>query len=1703
MSHLYNFPAIPEALPILKKDGASLRLRPSPMRTNVIDSLIPSGTSLLFGLRKACRDAGISYTTLRYAKVFVNGVPVPYEEWHTTLVCEGQFVSVCIPLGKGGGKNPLATILQLVVIAVSAIATWYVGGAGAGWFGIEALGMGAGWGAVAGAAVMMSGMLLVNAIAGVSQPKLAAADNETAAKFWSIDGAQNRADPYGIVPLVLGFIRFAPRFAAQYYTVLSGNDQYVRYLYVVSMGNVQVSDFRIGDTPFGNFQGSEYRIHQNWQGSGFAWFNRAVSEESMSVLLKNSVGWVTRTTKADTNHIALFFTFNGLKRIDKKGNSYPVSVELEVRYRRVGSSDWIPYGGTRTTGGGNVPLVELRPRIAAGNFSIGINPDNSFSINGGMAIAVGEFVVEKVYYEEEHGNAGMQWYSRNVYYIQNLHTVNNFTGTVEAVGATVKISSGSVISPSIVFSGQTVTTQRKGVEFDVPDGQYEVSVRRVTPDSDKETTDQTVMDECTWTTLQSWRNRPAVVYQGRPLTLIEVQLKATEQLSGNVDEFNCYCQSIAPIWNGTNWIDQPTNNPASLALLVATSQCTGKPASWDEMDMDSYADFYNWCQRWGWAYNAVQTSRTTAGELQHNIMGAGRGSYALINGHGVVWDDPDAPVVEILTPRNTWGFSAKKEFLTEPVQGLRMRFLNETRDFQEDERVVYADGYNETNATNVIEWEQDGVTNPDLIWKHGRLRLAELRLRPEVYTLNAEAESLTLRRGEHVRCQHDVTLWGIISGRVVSRALNSDGNLISIDLDEFCTMEAGKSYGIRVSTPTNVDVYYSVQTVPGVSRTLALAMPIPATSSAPDIGDLVSFGIAGRTDQLLTVLSITPSEGLTAQITFQDAATNLYDALTGEIPPWDSNITAPTRYQANTPPTPELTNIVSDETVLTQLADGTLLPRILVNWKIADSTVVIDSWRIMHRKQGDSEWISVPERNTGQTFSYISGVQEGAMYELAIMAMSNIGVMSQQSPVVLHKVVGKTSLPPDIENLSAVIDIPAGITLAWDEVTVLDLSHYVVTGSFGGKTVDNAITLAAPKKTGMLSFSVVAVDTGGRTSKNPAQITIEVKSPAVPDIGGELRTDGLYVQWQDCKTTWPIHHYNIFDIHNNINEIVNSTAWLMPPRPEGDYTFKVIAVDIFQNESPAGYGSVHVGPIYPPKPVITIDSTDMVISWPTVESAFPIETYEIVFVDGTFVAKTKATSYRFPAPKAGTWEYRVRAIDVAGNVSGWGEAAYVVTKPEPPQVTAVLDGEGITVRWKATTNLLPIVAWDLVRQWEETRDDGVIVTREEDYGRLDIDCLTVPAVSVGMHWFMVRAVDSAGNVSGWGDCDFTVIAPGKVQFENCATVDNNVMLYWTEPDRIFFPIREYIFSEIDEDGYDMEIGRIDALFASSFETVSGEYIYGITPVDVGGNRGTMSSIKMTVSQPPDFVFYHNLDSLFNGAKTNFVLDGRGSMIGPVPDETWEENLTRATQAAGRSIETWQQKIDEGFTTWMAPAAASGIYIETVDVGKLVPSTKITVTISSRTLSGNPAFACKIEVSQDNATWRTISDNATVVFATQFRYVRYTITATGGMTAISNINYSLDVKRKMDFGRIDVKATDNGTGWISETETPMLTGKWVDFNVNFIDVESLPKPNIVNNENLTAFTVFEDAENPKGFRIFVKDKNGNRADGTVDWAAYGV
>ena len=283
----YNLPAIPDNK-VFPLKSVAVRVRPSLMRMDVFTASVMPGMNVMEGLRLACRQTGTPIGIVRMAKVFINGAPVPRKDWSRTYLRQGDYVSVSAPLagggGGGGGKNPMRMILSIAVIAVAAAATWWVGGAGGWSFGIlPTLHLGAVAGAVAGGLVLMGGMLLVNALCPVSTPKLSGAkDSETAQKIWSIDGAQNKTDPYGPVPTVLGRVRFAPRFAAQSYSVLSGNDQYVRYLFVASTGDCTVANPRLGDTNLWNYQGAEWRVHRNWTGGALDWFGSAATSERVS-----------------------------------------------------------------------------------------------------------------------------------------------------------------------------------------------------------------------------------------------------------------------------------------------------------------------------------------------------------------------------------------------------------------------------------------------------------------------------------------------------------------------------------------------------------------------------------------------------------------------------------------------------------------------------------------------------------------------------------------------------------------------------------------------------------------------------------------------------------------------------------------------------------------------------------------------------------------------------------------------------------------------------------------------------------------------------------------------------------------------------------------------------------------------------------------------------------------------------------------------------------------------------------------------------------------------------------------------------------------------------------------------------------------------------------------------------------------------------
>jgi len=1709
--------------------GVSLRFRPDTFRNKVTSGVLLEGTNLLSGLRWFCRKEGVSTSLLKDAHVTVNGERIPYKMWSRTVVCKGDHVTCSIPLlgggGGGGGKNPLNTILSLVVVTLAVVATVLAPyAAPASWGLVSATGvtaLGATAGALAGAIVSIGGMMLVNAIAPATQPTLSlgsSAEQETAAKVWSIDGTQNKADPYGCVPIVLGKVRFAPRYASGYYIVLQGNDEYARYLFCVG-GWCKVSDIRIGDTPIGNYTGVNYYVYENWKGNQkFKYFNSATSNESYNMLIKHSSGWHTRFTDNGTvaADLLLFFS-SGLKHIDSQGNGSSVTVTLQCRWRLEGTETWHYASGTVSTEGGTVSSILLAGQWS-GSFKLGvyITDDGTVSLKDGHEIGV--VTVTKTTTRSYNSGWSDSYTSETT-----IERKNGFTGTITVNGISVVVGAGTATVPNtLIYSGQTVTAQRKCVHIAFPSsGRYEIGLYRETEDADRETSTETTLDEVTWGYLLSYRDRSAIVYQGYPMTIIEMQVKASEELSGNINEVNAIFESYAPIPNNspTNWKYTTTSNPASLALLIATGDNTAHPASWGAMDIQSYYNFYNWCESYHWKYNAVITRKTSAGEILHNVLAAGRGSYALLDGHGVVWDDPNALVEDLITQRNSWNFNTVRSLTKTPIQGLRMRFLNEQKDWQEDERVVYADGYNETNATEIIEFEQDGVTSPDLIYKHGRLRLAEFRLRPEVYTFNVEAESLTLVRGSRFRCTHDVTFWGVGAGRIVKHFYDVEDNPLYItgfELDEYLDISGGQNYGARVRTYTNADVYFSLRTIASSQSTnvfyLESPIGIEVTANKPDIGCLVAIGTTQSVGAVLMVTSISPADDLTATtITAVDAAPEVYDALTGPIPEWDSQITTPSRYMRGVPVIPGFVSIISDESVILKV-NGALISRILVNYEISEKKQGYTTY-CYYRKSDETAWQKVADVD-GEGYIFINNVEDSAVYRLKLVAQSANGVLGEFSEVVSHTVIGKTSPPPNVYGFSGVASNPQGIKLTWDEVNVIDLDHYKVTAPTGEvfTTASESLFVQIYNRYGGLLFEIVAVDTTDHESISPAECSVQVNRPLTPVGTSEILPTGISLVWNNCASTWDIDYYTLYDVTTGERTTVKDRVYSISPRETNTtHSFQMTAVDIFGNSSEQATINIAIPSIQAPEPEIYIDGTQLVVSWAMVVSPFMIDHYEVIDGGNNLVSKIKGTECRFESPVAGNYTYRVRAVDIVGNFSIYGTANFSISAPTTPEPTIVIDAEQMFLSWLAPSSDLPIIGYDVLHQWDEVRPDQQVVTHEDDLGRQDVESIYLPVVSAGLHTYLVRAVDNSGNVSPWGSIDIDIRKPNQPIFHDVAVIDNNAMLYWSEPILTSYPIAYYILY-IVEDGISAVRGRIDGLFSAQVETYAGLYTYGVVAVDIAGNQSAMSIITVNINNPPDFNLITDQDSLFNASRTNITLDGVGGMIGPVKaNETWNENNARVAALLGggetASTVTWQAKVGANYTLYLSPegydSGSEAVYQETIDVGLLINSSTVTITPTYEVLEGLPLFEWVIEASQDNQTWETITDDGLVGYATNFQYVRYTVSWSGGIVRFSNINFKLSVKHLEDTGTIRCRASDcidPDTGDLYPEET---IGTIVYFNKNFSDIRSIQLEPKERDTGLNPLLIFEDVAYPESFRVMLLNKAGVPIDGYVNWVAKGV
>ncbi|WP_166416388.1 phage tail protein [Cochlodiniinecator piscidefendens] len=193
-----------------------------------------------------------------------------------------------------------------------------------------------------------------------------------------------------------------------------------------------------------------------------------------------------------------------------------------------------------------------------------------------------------------------------------------------------------------------------------------------------------------------------------------------------------------------------------------------------------------------WTCDTVIDQATTVAEVLDLIAATGRARRTLRDlKYSVIRDGAAGLVVQQFGTRNTYGFIGRVTF-PKPIHGFRVRVMSEAMEWQQDELVVYADGYGPDNATEFETLELPGVVitaqefDGGNAWRLARYHMAQAILRPEEFEWKSDLDHLRCNMGDKVRVVHDVPIVGVGSARVVG-VVNDE----QITLDEPFDVEAG------------------------------------------------------------------------------------------------------------------------------------------------------------------------------------------------------------------------------------------------------------------------------------------------------------------------------------------------------------------------------------------------------------------------------------------------------------------------------------------------------------------------------------------------------------------------------------------------------------------------------------------------------------------------------------------------------------------------------------------------------------------------------------------------------------------------------------------------------------------------------------------------------------------------------------------------
>jgi len=776
----------------------------------------------------------------------------------------------------------------------------------------------------------------------------------------SIHGAQNQSNPNGKVPLVFGKHLMTPGYLSPPYTEISGvdgQDQYLHMAFILGYTPLKVSNIQFGDMLIatnsanvtngtivcdGVLPGCEAEIRQDSvNGTGLSLYPKEVIEQNLSAALARY--HVLESTK-ELNGITI--TVNAAARTFTRssGDWTATGTKDTTSYADIRVGDFITFSGFSNAGNNKQCLVTgVSPTTIYCNQATGLVNEAKSGIHARCIVVP----------------SNIQTTAKNTTKIAVTITFPKLVkySNNDKLNATVmvkpyyrlKSAPGATPNPWTLLgtfdNGSNTITRNKAetlrfvaTSATLTAGQYEVFVARETEDA----TDSNIQDVVFWTSLQSFTDLDIMpVNTRKKVAILGIKIKSSEAVQNCITKLNCIVSAdysyITEKDTGHDWASIIATDPQNTALaFVHALMGAGnpRPRTAAQIDWNSVYAFAQWCNTLkglsGSQYrietNGIVTQGAKLSELIAQILSPARASLTMSDGtYGVVWDALQTTPKQHIGPHNSWGFRGTKSF-GEVVHGYRIKFINSNEQYVIDERIVLDDGYkydteqdgvlrdawgvdrtsdsSYTEATKFESIEAVYMTNPAQVFGFGRYLLATRRLRPEMFTVNMDAENLAVKRGELVKVSHPAPRWGLADGRLTGLTTDEYGDILAVETDNAVFMESGKSYAIRFRTSSGASIYWPVATVAGDTHTLTFSSGMPVNDDMPAVGDMFFFGIAGLETIDCIVFGIDLNDDLSAKLTLFEAAPAVHNADAGAIPEFNSKVSFGPKASAPSTVTP-------------------------------------------------------------------------------------------------------------------------------------------------------------------------------------------------------------------------------------------------------------------------------------------------------------------------------------------------------------------------------------------------------------------------------------------------------------------------------------------------------------------------------------------------------------------------------------------------------------------------------------------------------------------------------------------------------------------------------------------------------------------------------------------------------------------------------